>query len=58
MRTLHMPLTHARRGFRSGLLGTGTAVCAGMVVNRQTKAVISTTITNQQQTSTKVKEEL
>jgi len=53
-----MPLTHARRGFRSGLLGTGTAVCAGMVVNRQTKAVISTTITNQQQTSTKVKEEL
>jgi hypothetical protein len=53
-----MPWTHARRGFCSGLLGTGTVVCAGMVVNRQTKTVISTTITNQQQTSTTVKEEL
>lgn len=58
MRTLHMPWTHARRGCCSGLLGTGTAVYAGMMVNRQNKAVVPTTITNQQQNSIKVKEEL
>jgi hypothetical protein len=39
-------------------LGTGTAVYAGMMVNRQNKAVVPTTITNQQQNSIKVKEEL